>query len=271
MGGELAELTSAQRRFVEARGARFDSRGWVTRYEDNLYNQLHPDSLTDLVACGEIDRRGRGDRIRAPHSSTALAVNTFDPWRKVNPTGLSRGLGFEVTSFVGFEQKRGFGLDRPAQPDVEFLDSADRHVAVEVKLREPYGSVSNPFADKYFNKQGLWDGLPGLRQLAQRISTGELSYTTLHAAQLIKHALGMRHTFGEGFVLAYYWHRLPGEVGDRHAAELAQFKAAAGNDISLRSVTVAQLLDRIDPGVCPEGWHEYLTGRYIQSTSTSSV
>ena len=49
-----------------------------------------------------------------------------------------------------------------ASPMSSFTASDGSAVAVEVKLREPYGRVSNPFADKYFVTKDLWDGLPNL-------------------------------------------------------------------------------------------------------------
>ncbi|MEX1093422.1 MAG: hypothetical protein WEF28_09720 [Acidimicrobiia bacterium] len=259
-------ITESQRRFVLDNGAVLDRRGWAENYQDNLFVPLHPESLNDFVACSEVSDDGRGKRICAPHSSTALAVNTFDWWRGRSLNAIRHALGVDIERFVGFEQPHDFGLGRPSQPDVEFTASDGSAVAIEVKLREPYGSVTNPFADKYFETEGLWSGLPNLRELAELIRfDDETNFTTLHAAQLIKHALGLRQSYGDDFTLVYYWQYLPSEIGEQHKAELLTFDAVARNDFTFTAITVDHLMESFVTDRESMAWFEYMTKRYVMS------
>lgn len=261
---EYEWLTETQRSFVLRTGATLDWRGWVEEYQDNLFVPLHALTLEEFVACSEISASGRGERISAPHSSTALAVNTFDWWRIHSLRPVSEALGLDLDRFIGFEQPNSFGLDRPSRPDVEFVASDESVVAVEVKLREPYGKVSNPFADKYFETKGLWSGLPNLGELAHRIRfDDEATFGTLHVAQLIKHALGLHHSFGTGFTLMYLWHELPGDIGMQHKEELLRFEAMARHDISFVSITVTELMKRMPYDAEHAEWFNYMNERYV--------
>lgn len=265
MRDEYRTITASQHEFVRSCGADFDGRGWTIDYRNNLFQPLHPDTLDEFIARGEVAPDGRGDRISAPHSSTALAVNMFDWWRGRDLAPLSAALGVSLDRLTGFERQHGFGLNRPAQLDVEFVSGDGTVIGVEVKLREPYGQVSNPFADKYFETPGLWEGLPNLERLAQTIRLGDdLPFDTLHAAQLIKHATGLRHSHGDGFTLVYLRHRLAGPLGDAHAREVERFAAAAQSDLTFVAVTVGHLLDRFEPGPDSQAWFDYMTARYLR-------
>ena len=261
---EYRTITASQREFVRSCGAAFDDRGWTSDYLTNLFQVPHPDTLNELIARKEVAPDGRGARIAAPHSSTALAVNMFDWWRGRDLVPLGAALGIPLDRFAGFEREHRFGRGRPAQLDVEFMSSAGLPMGVEVKLREPYGEVSNGFADRYFETPGLWDGLPNLERLARTIRLGgDSTFLTLHAAQLIKHALGLRHSYGHAHTLVYLWHRLAGPVGDTHAREVERFAQTAQSDVTFVAVTVRDILDRFDPGPDWQRWLDYMTARYL--------
>lgn len=264
MTDEYRTITTSQHEFVRSCGADLDGRGWTVDFRNNLFQDLHRDTLDELIARGEVAPAGSGNRISAPHSSTALAVNMFDWWRGRDLAPLSAALGISLDRLTGFERQHGFGFDRPAQLDVEFVSSGGTAIGLEVKLREPYGEVSNPFADRYFDTPGLWHGLPNLERLARTIRLDDNSpFATLHAAQLIKHALGLRHSYGDGFTHVYLWHRLPGAVGDAHAREVERFAAVARSELTFVALTVGHLLDRIEPGADSQGWFDYMTARYL--------
>jgi hypothetical protein len=263
-----AAITDTQMKFVIDRGADLDDRGWAVDYRQNLLAPLHTDTVRDFEAAGEITAQGAG-RIAAPHSSTALAINVFDVWRD-RPLGpLSDALSPGLQRIVGYEKEHSFGFRRGAQPDVEFVANAGTHVAVEVKLREPYGSVTNEFADRYFDTPGLWDRLPALHELAVSIKRGDATFTTLHVAQLIKHALGLAHSYGTDFVLGYLWHHVPSDTGDRHIQELVEFTAVASKDIKFTSSTVSELLDRLDRERVDMSWLDYMTTRYVDPLTSA--
>jgi hypothetical protein len=261
-------ITDAQKTFVLDSGAELDNRGWTVDYRQNLFAPLHAGSALDFEAAGELTTNG-GGRIAAPHSSTALAINMFDVWRDRTLEPLSDALLPGLNRIVGYELEHGFGFRRSAQPDIEFAARGGARVAIEVKFREPYGTVTNEFADRYFDTPGLWDGLPNLRELAVSIRDGDTTFTTLHTAQLIKHALGLTHSYGTDFVLGYLWHHVPSETGDRHIVELAEFTTIVSEDVEFASVTVAELVDRFDAGHVDAAWLAYMTARYTEPfTST---
>jgi hypothetical protein len=256
-----ASITESQKAFVSGRGADLDGRGWAVDYRQNLFAPLHDDTAQEFEDAGELTPAGAG-RIAAPHSSTALAINMFDVWRDRELGPLGEAMQVDITHLVGYERPHDLGFQRPAQPDIEFTGTEGRPVAIEVKLREPYGNVKNEFADRYFETPGLWDGLPNLRDLAESIDRNEATFTTLHAAQLVKHAIGLRRSYGDAFVLGYLWHYIPSDTGDNHIRELEEFTAIAASDIRFVSWTVEQVLGGLDTDRCDPDWYVYMAGRY---------
>jgi hypothetical protein len=258
-------ITVSQRQFVHQRGAAFDGRRWTVDYRDNLFAPLHAMTAREFEKAGELTEHG-GGRIAAPHSSTALAINMFDVWRGVALDPLGEAMQLDVQRVVGYERAHEFDFPKPAQPDIEFADSDGMPIAVEIKLREPYDRrYTNSFADRYFETPGLWEGLPALHELARHIWDGSVTFTTLHSAQLIKHAIGLTHSYESDFALGYLWHYIPSDTGRNHIRELAEFTAVASADIAFGSITVAELLERIDPERTDSAWLDYMTNRYVTS------
>lgn len=138
-------------------------------------------------------------------------------------------------------------------------------LAIESRFTEPYDHAINEFRPSYFRKQTLWDSLPGLRGLAERIDVGEQFFEHLGAAQLIKHTLGLTRSCGvEGFTLLYLWLEWPGPIATAHRGEIGQFAAIASADISFRSLTYQELFDQL--GTVPQpvpGYLNYLRSRYL--------
>lgn len=256
-------LTGRQTEFAISRGAELDSQRWVTDLSTNLFARLNPETERDLRAVGEISSDGVANRMRAPHSSTALAINTFDFWRDRDLTPLEDAIGIDLGPVLGFEQRHFFGQPKASQPDLCFLGSGTEHVSVEVKLREPYGPVSNEFRPSYFrNHIRLWDECPRLREHAERIESGKAVYTSLGAAQLIKHGLGLRRACPSGRTLVYYWYSDGSELADLHREELDGFTSAVSDDLDIRAITVSELLNGLTPDESTLEWHSYLTERY---------
>ena len=131
-----------------------------------------------------------------------------------------------------------------------------------MKFVEPYDGQSNDFRPSYFSRGDIWDGMPRLLEFAEAISTNEISFQRLKAAQLIKHSLGLRREYGaDGFVLVYLWYDYAGSEADLHREEINTFLEVARGDIDVRSLTFEELL----AGVVVEpasGYFEYLRDRY---------
>src|SRR5215469_14141615 len=55
----------------------------------------------------------------------------------------------------------------------------------------------------------LFEGRPNLRNLAEAINPVNRMHSSLHAAQLIQHLLGLRKQHDKSFVLIYLWFDVP--------------------------------------------------------------
>jgi hypothetical protein len=104
--------------------------------------------------------------------------------------------------------------------------------AIECKFTEPYSSRKHKGLDrKYFTNDVVWDNLPAIKHLAQEISPEDNCFGHLHAAQLVKHILGLSRKFGHArYRLLYLWHDALGESGFRHRQEVEKFSDIVRSD-----------------------------------------
>ncbi len=129
-----------------APGTEVDEKGYVTSTSQNLVEGVHlADFEADL-------RQGDGNemeaKFRAAHSSSALAVNTFAPF-KANPAALKLpgGSGF---SELSFERKCPHGLLGRRSPNLDVVASGTSGVvAIESKCLEPLTPHKAEFARAY--------------------------------------------------------------------------------------------------------------------------
>jgi len=187
------------------------------RYPDHLENWW--DNLLEGVTradCEEDLGTGAGAETRdrkhrsgvtmpakfcAPHSSSALAVNTFGPFR--HQTAYLRLKGHTGFTNARFEYPCDNGLRTQYLPHFDFFaDSPDGVIAVESKFLEPLGNHKVEFKPLY---DGPFRGSGGRaieveepwRAVFEALKSGALRYKHLDAAQLVKHYLGLIHNFGE--------------------------------------------------------------------------
>ena len=170
-----------RRRFAGAT----DDKGYMAEPGENLIAGVRPDQFeADLKA-------GAGNELRARfcavHSSSALAINCFAPF-KDRPADLQL-IGTSGACRVSFERRLPIIPDRtPANLDV-WIERNCGTVAVESKLLEYFARKRPTFADAYQQLappvsepswwsacERYWDGPPA----------------RLDAAQLIKHYFGLR-------------------------------------------------------------------------------
>ena len=105
----------------------------------------------------------------------------------------------------------------PPHLDVVIDRPGGAPLAIESKFTEVYSPAHNDFRPSYFEAPGLWDGFERTERLAVAIADGSTQFKHLGAAQLIKHALGLKHAHGpRGFRLLYLWYDWPGEIADAH-------------------------------------------------------
>jgi hypothetical protein len=147
-----------------------------------------------------------------------------------------------------------------AHVDVLFPEA---HVAVEAKFCEAYdGHPRAGLHPVYATLRPLWAGWPKLFDLAQRITEQTDSlHRFIHAAQLLKHLLGLRSAFGEKFQLAYLWFDVDGRSGREHRRELDNFSSLCRADGVAFSAQSYQETFRMLPAA-PPAWRSYLAARY---------
>jgi hypothetical protein len=196
-------------------------------------------------------------------SSSALCCNVFDAWRGEPLGDLATALGLDRSySVYRFESKHPTGLlGKGPNLDLELRAPGLRPVAIESKFVETYRVVKNAFKPSYFSEKAPWTGLESWRRVAVAIDRGDLTFVTLHAAQLIKHALGLSRRYGSnGFVLLYLWYRVPSPAGDTHQAELDRFHQEVGDTVAFRTASYPDVFSRAISG--PPAWIDYIRRRY---------
>jgi hypothetical protein len=156
----------------------------------------------------------------AVYSSWALCVNLFHHWSRlltgtpcldskpaIDPLltacGLStkrvKSIDFEVPNIVNPRFKTAPHID----VQISFDDDHWKCAGIEAKFCEPYGD-QKPGGLKavYLQQKALWREWPNVPAFAQQLSPNNLTHSHFHAAQLLKHLLGLRMQNGGNFVLA---------------------------------------------------------------------
>ena len=261
-------IIAAQRSWAARNDIEIDEHTRTVTLEDNLFQPLHEATRAEFGAGAgdELGEPGRPGKLASLYSSSALATNMFDFWRGRNATALFDALGFDAGgSVVRFEAKHPTGLQgTPPHLDIELTDGQGTPVAVESKFTEPYGRIHSQFRPVYFERESLWEGMPRLRRLAERMDDGSVRFEHLHAAQLVKHILGLSHSYGgDGFALMYLWYFVDGPEGERHQSEVEEFEAMLGGEVRFMSRTYQGVLGRFAPDDSTGEWHRYQTERYL--------
>jgi hypothetical protein len=204
---------------------------------------------TDLLIDGVERERLPGSfdrgRLRSPDSPTALAFNTFLPWRQaIDQLPLCGIDGFDA---IQFEVRCPTGL-RGTPPHLDLLALKDRAVvAATVRCCDYLVRRKSPVADSY---DRLLEDTPGAgpwaRELA-RLRAAPDVYRHVDVGALIKHALALGRTFPDrrSTLLYLFWEPLDAaqfEEFRRHRAELEGLsKALAGARIAFVSQTFDSL------------------------------
>jgi hypothetical protein len=223
-------LLRAQRRWADAYGVRYDARGCVRDLADNLRTPLAGDALVEMQRGSELEPGTKlPARMFSLGSSAALVVNVFSYWRDRDLAPLLRALGVEtstLTATLRFEEPLPTGLaGDPPTTDIALDLASGERVAIESKYGE--WLVRRPrnkrvFKDKYFppGAAGVWTaaGLPRCQALAADLQNGHERLKYFHAAQLLKHALGLAKGGHSRCVLVYLYYDWPARVAATHGA-----------------------------------------------------
>ena len=217
-------------------------------------------------------------KMQALHSSSALGVNIFQYWQK-------RGLISEIASACGFcnrgsqysecivfEEKYTIDTKFVIPPNIDIVihnnnSSKNELFAVECKFSEAYGGRGHGgLKSAYLADQNLWTELGNLEGLAEEISPDDERYSYLHAAQLIKHILGLKTKLGnKNFRLLYLWYDVLGKEGAEHRTEVEDFTEVAKSDgIKFHAKTYQELIVLLDRYYRDDHseYIKYITERY---------
>ena len=247
-------------------GITVDGQGYTLRLDDNLFQPLNDCTRAELGAGagGELGVAGGRGKIQALHASSALAINVFDYWRSRSREPLERALGLpSAITDIQFERTFPTGMQgTPPHLDVTLCTEDGGLIAIESKFLEAYPAKTKPrpFRDTYFPvDSGRWAArsLQGCQSLAEALRSGARLYHHLDVQQLLKHALGLAHTVGDGFALWYFWYDPGGEEGGRHRRELEEFSACIDPALGFRAMSYQVLFARLE-AVCGGEHAEYL-------------
>jgi hypothetical protein len=207
-----------------------DAKGYVSELALNLIEGVR---LIDF----EADlRQGDGneleEKFRAAHSSCALVVNTFGPF-KSDPAALALPGGRGFTS-LHFERKCPHGLIGRRPPNLDAVaDGPSGVVAIESKCLEPLTPHVAKFAAAY--ETGITDERckTAWFEMMQQLVIDPSTYRWLDAGQLVKHAFGVAATFTDrpATLLYLYWEPSNPEVYPifaEHRAEVRRFGSSVG-------------------------------------------
>ncbi len=212
--------------------------------------------------------------MKPSHSWSAAAYNLFGYW-------YSRGELARFCVRAGFRppmplpstsEKFSIVEDDPGFPKAPNLDVAIRYsrrpvgaAAVECKFSEPFGRGHGGLADRYL-RLDVWDKLPHIKGVARDISPGDGRFEHFHAAQIIKHILGLTTSVGRGgFRLLYLWYDVPGEESAGHRREITEFAAAARADgVDFHSRTYQEVILRMEKLRSDHSAYvDYMAERYL--------
>lgn len=302
----------AKRKGFNAIGGTIPGEGeknYLSSIADNLFEPLSKENLESFASADGQELKDSDIRLakmKALHSSSALVVNLFQYWQgkdvipilnacklcsRSNKVGymienvgsdspkeiaiVPSPLNYEIKFEEQFEISEN-KVDFPRSPNVDVVIHAPLSgIAIESKFTEPYnGNKHDGLSLKYVESPSFWEGLPNLYELAKEISPDDNRFRYLHAAQLIKHILGLKKSVGNqgnsrlkhSFRLLYLWYDVLGEDGVEHRKEIEQFAEIARKDqIKFSHITYQEVIARLSKDFYDgnEAYCNYLTDRYL--------
>lgn len=265
-----------QQRWAARRGLAFDLRGYVANVDQNLMRPLTPPTLAAFIDAdgGELkESRNKPAKMRALHSSAALAANIFDYWTDRDATLLMEALALPSSpTATRFEAKLPTGVESYANLDM-YLPLANGMVAgVESKftewLRGKVTREGEAFRPPYFERgRRRWEevGLPQAQALATALQEGRETFKHIGAPQLLKHALALARQHGDRWVLRYVYFDWPGPKGECHQHEIRRFSDLVGDELRFSACSYQTFFGHLKAVGRPEdeAYLTYLAERYF--------
>lgn len=246
--------------------------------DHNLFEPLTAEHERSFRAGDGGELGGYPAKMQAVHSSSALAVNVFQYWdsrHMVEVIAHACGLcnrTTDVSESISFEVK--FAIDErfPFSPNIDVvINNAEgfsyQVYAIESKFSEAYGGYEHSGLKEKYLALDIWGDTPHLHELAKSISPNDSSFKYLHAAQLVKHILGLHRAYGKThFRLLYLWYDALGSDGAVHRDEIARFmETVKADDIAMHEISYQELITRLAEGYRDSHgpYIKYLTNRYF--------
>jgi hypothetical protein len=218
-------------------------------------------------------------KMQAVHSSSALSVNVFQYWEEKHQVPVIASLcgfcdeGDVFSEKIVFESKNYIKGVRGAPPHLDVVihnseGSPFKCFAIESKFTEPYNLYGKAeIKAAHLNAEALWLDIPHLHELAKGLYAGHAMTTYLDSAQLIKHILGLKSSYGkDGFKLLYLWYEVFGKESADHKDEIDAFaEVAMADGVYFSSLSYQELILRIAEEQRGEHFDyvKYLTERYL--------
>jgi restriction endonuclease-like protein len=202
-------------------------------------------------------------KFSSPESSAALAANAFGYFLE-RPTALPplpqcEDLTWPATD-VELESIQRFPWSGGKHPCLDaVIITGNSLIGIESKRYEPFRSKSKPNLSAAYWRPVWGDAMAGYEAIRDRLRDGSLTYAHLDAAQLVKHAFGLRTAvhrqgpqFGNRPVLLYLFaepkswpdgRQISQKAIDTHRNEVADFRSAVkGCEVVFHALSYSDLL-----------------------------
>jgi len=278
------QIFVAQSRGISLQGSQGDKgeRCYTLTVDDNLFQPLSPPEREELKrgdGC-ELGHDHKPGKIQAVHSSSALTCSIFSHWRlNGDVAAIARACRIPAPKAKSIEYEKKLPIMAnvdpkkfPKNPNIDVLISYEsgslKAVGIECKFSEAYsGRRHSGLKPAYLNTVDLWGGIPAVLKLAEEICPDDNRFCHLHAAQLIKHILGLKHAYGKkGFRLLYLWYDVPFDEGQRHRQEIEEFASIVKADgITFQHITYQEVILKLIKDHWPEHseYLKYIADRYL--------
>jgi hypothetical protein len=271
-----SNLLEMQRSWALQAGLRIDDKGYLQKYESNLFHPLSKKALSAFENGSGSELKPtspkRPAKMSALYSSSALAVNFFDYWSDTDSSPLLAALGIDGTSSgIRFEAQYPTGLPgTPPNLDVAIALNGGHVVAIESKFTEwltPKSPTLSAFKSKYFELPDHWSskGLHSCQRLAEAMQARTEKFRHLDAAQLLKHALGLANNLPKKFDLYYIYFDCPGHESLTHAKEIERFEGLVASDFHFKAISYREAFHAlcVRAGMKDQEYLMYLRARYF--------
>jgi hypothetical protein len=266
---------------IGSKGSR-GRRAYTTTLDENLFESMEP-FVANCFAGGDGNEiQSTPDspaKMQAVHSSSAIGVNIFQYWQKIESVPIiAAACGFcrkgsDVSQKIVFEDKCPIDKRFQFSPNIDVVfhnsdSSPYKRFAIECKFSEAYGSQGHGgMKPAYLELNEIWNDIPHTHELAKLISPNDDKFEYLHSAQLIKHILGLKRSFGKsGFRLLYLWYDVLGYDGSKHRDEIGDFTQLVKSDgIKFHAMSYQELVVRLASEYRQDHkkYISYITNRYL--------